>query len=127
MSDEIVKRADNILSHWASSTRANSRIGTEVKISSIYTKATATKRVLVVEEHVLEYVDHIIGQMTDPIRRVMKRYYLDPTKKGGFYPVGSRTIKEKAKHEQLSEHNFNDYLKIGRHITHQKLQDAKFI
>ena len=127
MSD-IAKHADSVLNQWGDSVRSGNQIRLEAKISSIYTLATSG-RGLNLADNIVEEVDHIVGSLQEPIRRVVRRYYLDEIakKRYAYHSRETRTIKMKARSESLSEHLFKDYLRIGRFIVHQKLQDAKFI
>ena len=137
MSSEVTRAADNVLSHWADCTKKNNLIGTEVKISGIYKIAVPSSKVLIVEEHVIDYIDHVVGQMHEPLKRVVKRYYLDQKIniengkkkiiKRSYYPQHIRTIKDKSASEDLSEANFINYLTIARHLIYQKLSDLNFV
>ncbi len=119
MSDEIIKQTDAILHQWGNGIRSGSRINLKAKISAVYGSNVVG---IELEDNIVEDVDHVVNRLADPMRRVLKRHYVDehPFKKGTFY--NDRTHEQKAKTERLDVRNFYTYLSLGRHMAYTAFQ-----
>jgi len=126
---EIAKEADGVLNQWADATRSGNRTTLDFKISGIYTSRWPLPGRLKLDDSILDEVDHIVGALQDPMRQVIRRYYLDeiPGKRYLYYKKDIRTIEMKARTESIGIGAFKDYLRIGRYIVHQKMVDLDLI
>jgi len=73
-----------------------------------------------VDDMMMTEVDHVIGRLEEPYKRVIRRTYLDErplnsTRKDSIYYTYNRTQKEMAKTEKMTVANFSDVLRMARH------------
>ena len=73
-----------------------------------------------VDELTMTEVDHMVGRLEEPYKRIVKRTYLDErprnsTRKDSIYYTYDRTQKEMAKTERMTVANFSDVLRMARH------------
>ena len=113
-----IKRIDAVLYSWGKWVKS----GGSVKFlgyptsSPFVIKGSGVR----VDELTMTEVDHIIGRLEEPYKRIVKRAYLDErplnsTRKDSIYYTYNRTQKEMAKTERMTVANFSDVLRMARH------------
>ena len=120
MSSFAIKLADRRLFEWSSSVRGGNRIDIGYKISSAYgTKVPGIEH----DNDIYDVIDHIVGRLQDPFKRIITRHYLDPVpNKKHLYFSRTRTITNKAKTEKLAVSTYKDYLNIGRTMVYNEIE-----
>jgi len=121
----VTKEADSVLNAWGDETRKGFRFFLGVKLSSIYPRSRGG---VILEDNILNEVDHIVGAMAEEVKRVVIRYYVDPIKnKRKFYKKDTRTMEMKATTEGIYVKSFESLLRIGRYIVYSQLKAKGFI
>ena len=113
-----IKRIDAVLYSWAKWVKS----GGSLKFlgyptsSPFVIKGSGVR----LDELMMTEVDHVIGRLEEPYKRIIRRAYLDErplnsTRKDSHYYSYDRTQKEMAKTEKMTVANFSDVLRMARH------------
>jgi len=118
-----LKYIDRKLYEWSCFVRASNRVDIGFTISSAYgTRVPGISH----DKDIYSVIDHAVGSMQEPFRRVVIRHYLDPVpNKRHVYYASWRQNRHKAKTEKMAVSTYNDYLQSGKAMVFNKIDKLK--